>query len=218
MNPTSVVRALALPVLLSISSLSHATLLVYNSQASFMSATTQQGVDTYSGFNIVGATPSPIIRNAGAYSYTATASTSSFYGAGSTANPWLSTNQATDSIMFSNFSGGAQAIGGNFFGSDISGLFASGSVLVTAVDLTGTSVQTITGATVSSFLGFVSTDTLISLTVSSIQPATGVLWPTVDNLTIARAVPTQTDVPEPGTIALLLGGLGLMGALARRRT
>lgn len=189
---------------------------MYTSQASFMSATTAQGVDTYTGLSIVGSTPSPLMGTAGTYSYTAAASTSTFYGAGTQANPWLSTNVASDTITFSNFSGGAQAIGGNFFGSDILGLFAPGSVRITAVDQTGTSVQTITDATVTSFLGFVSTDTLISLTVAAIQPS-GPLWPTVDNLTIGRAAPTQTNVPEPGSSVLLLGGLGIMGVLARRR-
>jgi hypothetical protein len=50
------------------------------------------------------------------------------------------------------------AIGGLFFGSDVNGAFASGTVMLTARDSLGaTSTQTITSATLSSFLGFQST-------------------------------------------------------------
>jgi hypothetical protein len=209
-------RFLALPILLCLSNFSHAGLIVYTSQASFMAATSAQGVDTYTGFNITGPTPSPITRNAGAYGYTAVASTSSFFGAGTMANPWFSTNTATDSITFSGFTNGAQAIGGDFFGSDLNGFFETGSVLVTATDLTGTSVQTITNATVNSFLGFSSTNSMVSLTVSAIQ-AGAPIWPTVDNLTIGLRAPSNGTVPEPGSVALLLAGLGIIGLLARRR-
>ena len=51
---------------------------------------------------------------------------------------------------------------------------------------------------------------LSSLTVSAVQGANP-LWPTVDNLTLATAV------PEPGTYAMLLAGLGVVGFIARRR-
>lgn len=158
---------------------------VYSSQVAFAAAVTSPGVDTYAGFSVTGSTPSPINRSAGAYTYVGRVPTS-FFGAGSTGDPWLSTNTATETITFDTFAPGISAIGGLFFGSNISGLFQSGDITVVATDSGGAiSTQTITGATTTSFLGFVSDVQLVSLTVTAVQPASGFLWPTVDNLTLA---------------------------------
>jgi hypothetical protein len=210
----SLLKPLALAALLVASGASQAVITVYTSAAAFAAATSAPGVDTFTGLSITGATPSPITRNAGAYTYTGAVSTTSFFGAGTTANPWLSTNTATDTMTFNTFLGGVQAVGGNFFGSDIAGAFLAGNITITATDASGTVTQTIVGATTTSFLGFVSTGAMTSLTVASVQPAVGFLWPTVDNLTLAKAT---VPIPEPETYAMMLAGLGLVGFLARRR-
>lgn len=212
---TSFLKPLALAALLAVASTSQAAITVYTSQASFAAATSAPGVDTYADFSITDSTPSPLTRSAGAYSYTAAATTNSFFGAGTTANPWLSTNTANDAMTLSTFSAGVQAVGGNFFGSDLNGLFKTGNITLTATDASGSVTQTIVGASVSSFLGFVSSGAMTSLTVASVQPAGQFLWPTLDNLTLAKSA--VAPIPEPETYALMLAGLAATAFVARRR-
>jgi hypothetical protein len=225
LNKKFAVQAVAIAALAVVGSASHAALTVVTSLAAFNAGSVLQGTDTYAGLSITGSTPSPITRSAGVYGYTATAvlpgttePSSVFFGAGTTADPWLSTNLATDAILFNNFTGGSlpgggiTSIGGNFFGSDINGGFRLGDIIVTATDSTGaTLTQTIVGAQTTSFLGFISNARITSLTVTSVSPdANGlIVWPTIDNLVLA--------VPEPGTYALMLAGLAAVGAIARRR-
>jgi len=206
------IKPLAAAALLAVAGASHAALTVYNTQASFLAAVSAPGVDTFNDMPLT-SVPSPIGRTAGAYTYSGAVSTTSFFTAGTTADVWLSTNTATDSIIFSSFTSTVRGIGGLFFGSDINGAYLLGDLTLVAVDSAGaTSTQTITGATTASFLGFVSSVPLTSLTVTGVQPVTGFLWPTVNNLTLGAAV-----VPEPQTYALMLAGLGFMGFVARRR-
>src|SRR4051794_33681514 len=110
---TALLKSLAAVSLLATSATSQATLVVYNTQATFLAAVLSPGLDSFTGLSITDATASPLLRSAGSYTYTATSS-SSFFGAGSVANPWLSTNGATDTITFAGFSPGVNAIGGLF--------------------------------------------------------------------------------------------------------
>lgn len=195
----------------------NAAITIYSSTGAFDAATTAKGVDTFENLSITSSTSSPMTRSAGAYSYVASASTTTFFGAGSAADHWLSTNTATDTITFSGFTGGVSAIGGLFFASDITGLFGAGGVTLTATDSFGaTSTQLLSNATTSTFLGFVSTGTITSLTLTAVQPVGSFLWPTANNLTLAKTVAAPA-VPEPTTWAMMIGGLGLVGAMLRRR-
>jgi hypothetical protein len=217
-NYSSLTSLIATSALLAVTAIGISTAdaaVVYTSQAAFNAATTAAGVDNYTGFSISGSTPSPIARSAGAYSYTAAAETTTFFGAGTIADPWLSTNTATDSIVFSNFGPSISAIGANFFGSDVNGLFKSGSIALSLTDSLGVTSHTIINATTSSFIGFVSGGTITSLTVEAVQPGTGFLWPTVDNLTLAQGL--TTAVPEPSTWAMMILGFAGVGLITYRR-
>jgi len=188
---------------------------VYNSQAAFLAATSSTGVDTYTGLSITGPTASPITRNAGTYSYRASVA-GGFFGAGTTANPWLSTNTSTDLVLFDQFAPNVQAIGANFFGSDIAGGFKLGNIWLEATDASGSISQTLVNASESTFFGFVTDSALLSLKVRAVQPgATDYLWPTIDNLTLGKAGQASQAVPEPASLALV--ALGLFAAVSVRR-
>jgi PEP-CTERM motif len=206
-------KPLAFTALLFAAGASQATLTVYTSLAAFNAATSAQGTDTFAGLSTTLPTTSPITRSVGPYSYKATASTSSFFAGGTVGDPFLSTSLAADSILFNTFTSTVRGIGGNFFGSDINGVYKLGDVIVTATDASGTVTQTISGASLTSFLGFVSTGPLTSMTLASVTSEAAPLWPSADNLVLAQAV----VVPEPGTYALWFAGLGAVGLIVRRR-
>lgn len=82
--------------------------------------------------------------------------------------------------------------------------------MLTFTDSLGASLsQTITNATQATFRGRLSNVSITSLTVTSVQPQGGNLWPSVANLV--------TGVPEPGTCGLALAALGLAGFITWRR-
>ena len=127
-------------------------------------------------------------RSAGAYAYTAAASTFGFFGAGSSTDAWLSTDQFSDAIVFDGFSAGVGAIGGLFFGSDLFGeLLAGQSIFLEATDADGTLTMALDNAMADSFFGFVSDGTLLSLRVSAVSSDQFNVWPTVNSLVLAGA-------------------------------
>ena len=192
----------------------------YTSQASFLAAISNVGVDTFDDLDVT-TYPSPLNRSAGAYSYTASVGpdSSDFFGAANenSLDIWLSSNVQTDTITFSNFTAGVRGVGGFFFGTDPEGFFTSAaSITITATDASGISTQLLLNPSTSSFLGFVSTGALTSLTVAVTSGgSTQHVFPTINDLTLGTAV--AAAVPEPETYALMLGGLGLLGWMARRR-
>ena len=211
-SKTSLCGRLAFACLVIASPASHADITVFTSEASFLAAVSAPGVDTFTGFSTTAVTSSPITRAAGPYTYMASSQTG-FFGAGTPANPALSTNSDLDAITFFNLSG-ANAIGGTFFGSDLAGGFVASAVVLTATDSLGAISTRTFVATPTSFMGFVSTGAIATLVFSTSMPGNFV-FAAVDNLIIAAAPVTQ--IPEPHTWALLLGGLTALGFCAGRR-
>jgi len=214
-NKKFVIQPLAVAALVLSAGASHAAFInTFTSLAAFNAGTVQQGTDLFNGFVVDGSTASPLLRGTQVgtvYSYTADATPAgTFFGGGTVANPFLSTNIATDTIILTAFSPAIRAIGGNFFGSDPSGAFTVGTMTIEVRDTLGaTFTQTIDNAAQAGFLGVLSNGFIESLTITSVQPAVGFIWPSADNLVMA--------IPEPGTYALMLAGLGFLGFMARRR-
>lgn len=208
-------KALPVAVLLCMAaSAAHADVTVYTDRTAFLAAITLPGTDTYN--DLSGAlTPSPLMRTAGSYGYRASAGpVSVFYPAGTASDRWLATDAASDAITFSNFSTGVRAFGGNFFGSDISGAFSPGhTVVLTATDGTTTRTVNLANSTTTSFLGFISTNPLTSVTLRPDGLPGSVYWATANNVTLGMV----SAVPEPATYGMLMAGLGLFGFMARRR-
>ncbi len=188
-----------------------AQFVVYTDFASFIAATTGHQTDTFDDL-FPGDTPNgPLARNSGVYGYNVSVNTSSFYGAGSIGDTWLSANVSTDIMTFSGFDPSVRGIGGFFFGTDVNGALATNTNLfVTVMSSAGTHTQTLVNPSAGSFFGIVASGNISSFSVQVDTPTSGFAWPAVNNLTVAV-------VPEPSTFALVGAGAAVLVLLARRR-
>lgn len=208
-------HTIALAAALTAAGAAQASIQVFEDETSFLAALSSFGTDTFDDLIPGAATDGPLTRTAGTVGYTVTASPNSptFYGAGTEADPWLSTNNAQDFVTFSGFSLPVLAIGAFVSGSDIAGLPLAGgfsAVRVTTAD--GTAVEFERRAGVDNYWGFLSDSPIVSFEVKTFYGRrSDPVWPTIDDLTVAA-------VPEPGTYAMLLAGLGVLGFVARRRS
>jgi hypothetical protein len=198
-------KSVCVAALLSAACGAQAEITVYTNQADFLNAVKAPGVDTYDDLALA-PHDETLYRSAGAYTYSAYSS-GGLFGAGVPGDSWLSNNYTGNPIVFSNFSGNVSAFGGSFFASDVFGAYVpGGSLVITALDGSALS-YTLGDAPQDGFLGFVSDAPLAGVTLQ----ATGgeEYWPTANNVVLA--------VPEPGTYAMLLAGLGFVGVMRRRR-
>ncbi|WP_185965014.1 PEPxxWA-CTERM sorting domain-containing protein [Glacieibacterium frigidum] len=208
---------LALAMSLAFGSAAQAAITVYTDAAAFLAAVDNFGVDDFNDL-AVSSTPGPLSRSAGTYGYTATVgseSTNFFPGSDDGTDIFLSTNNRFDTVVLDGFAPGIQAAGGFFFGSDINGFTtAATSITILATDSSGTVTEIALNPTTSTFRGFITDSTLVSLSFL-IGDEIGV-WPSLDNLHLG-VVADGPVVPEPATWALMIAGFGMVGAAMRRR-
>lgn len=115
---------------------------------------------------------------------------------------------AFDSTLVASFTGGVNAVGLDLYAFDVDGdrtvrIFSSSG------EIASTTLFTLTSG---SFLGFTSTVPVTSVVVDGVSDANSGF----DNIAFGNA--ELNDIaPEPGTLALLGAGLGVVGFLARRK-
>jgi hypothetical protein len=213
MRVTFSLRPLAVAAALAAASTAHASVDVYSDEASFLAAIANYATDTFD--DLVPGDPydGPLLRSAGAVGYSVSTSPGSpiLYGAGTAGDAWLSSNIASDYIIFEGFSQPIYAIGAYAFGTDIAGAFKpTGLTAARVTTAEGQTVDYTFQAGVDNYFGFVSTTAITMFEIKTFYGQRNITWPTVDDLTVAA-------VPEPGTYAMLLAGLAAVGFMARRR-
>ncbi len=181
----------------------------------FDSVTHGQAVDTFSDLTVAAPLPSPT-RAVGPYTYQVGAAVGP-YGWGTAANPSI-TSFVSVPLVFSNFTGGADAIGGYFYPSYTPDTFAVGSLRLTATDASGTDAFTVIVGSNTQFFGVYSDTGILGLSVTTTS-AYFDAYPVVDNLVLARtgAAPV-VNAPEPAAWTLALTGLLCLVGVRRRPT
>jgi len=189
----------------------HAGITVYTNQAAYLQAVSGTATDTFDDLTMT-ETAGPLLRSLGGYGYQVSAGPSDggFYPSGSGSDIWLSSTISSDVITFSGFSSSVFGFGGSFFGTDSFGAFMPDrTVVLSAVSGADIETFTLSNASQDSFVAFVSDHPLTSVSFWNMENDGTVYWAAANNVVLA--------VPEPTTLSMLLGGLGLTALTRRRR-
>ncbi len=189
-----------------------AATVVYTDLAEFLAEVTAMGGESFDGLPASGSLLGEE-RSFSVGGVMVVASTGSeLYTAGDGADIWLSTEEPEHVIDF-DFTGDAlYAVGGYFFTSDNGGEWTEGSVEVMVNDLT---THTVTYSEMASFVGFISDEPITRLSVRAVQPGSGPVWPTVNDLVFGPV--SVVPEPESAMIQGLVGWAGVMLAWRRKR-
>ncbi len=196
----------------------NASLTFYDNQATFNSVVTTNLIDDYDTGSPRNVTLSSLTRNGVTYSplagvpfpnvYLADAGYSNFgAGVGTTTSGVLTTNG--DENFLASFATGVGAVS---FDTLRNGLGPTTVSVYSGAILLGTYTPAGNPDDIG-FLGFISTNQLITAFEWN-STLGGQINTGIDNL---RTAPIAAPVPEPETYAMLLAGLGLLGAFSRRR-
>jgi hypothetical protein len=200
---------------LGFASSAQAAITTYSDQSSFLAAISVSVVDSFSNLaNGVGAGATITRLGGSSNSYTAGAP-NGLYSI-SNGQVWLTTAVATDALTLSGFASNPTAIGGFFFTTDVGGAADGLALTITATAADGsTTTDNLLTTSASTFVGFTSSSAIKSLVFSVPAAVDGLNgYATVKNLTLG----TIAAVPEPGSYAMLLAGLGVLGMARRRRS
>jgi len=219
--------ALASALLASAAS-AHADLSFFTSEAAFLSYLPHPVTDNYAdlGASVGQDLGTPVTRSVGSFGYGLFAYNDfasdydTIYVTGTSSNPAISTTNNGSILIVDRMTGGATAFGAYIWGASGSDEFRSGSTInFEVLDADGVDKLysfTPTAADQGSFIGVISTSALqivnawIVPTQANIDDLPYVI---MDNVTLDVAA----AVPEPANYALLLGGLAVIAAVARRR-
>jgi len=230
MSRDLLIKPICVSALLIATGAAQAAITFYTTPASFLAAVGQIGIDRFSeldpfvpfiGPPLLG----PLARSAGPFSYNVNTTAGDLRAGfrsgaifGGENQIWLESFRTQDTLIFSDFSSGVAGLGGNFFNTQFGGSVGAGvfgGINITGGDADGIASVLLNNTSLSSFIGVVSTTGRLNFVAAesvrffpTVSPFTAAA---VDNLILATAV------PEPETHALLLGGLAVVGFLARRR-
>lgn len=190
-------------------------IVVYTDRADFLAALAPGYYEeTFDGLS-QGGLSSPQAFSGGGFSYDVSAPFSLWSGTIG-GDRFLAVQSASDPLNFSNFGGAPHAFGGYFFFADNAGGIhpdGAGSITVTnGVDpVLVVDVPAPTAAT--TFFGFIGTAPLTSVSfVRTTDVGTG--WASVNDIIAGNSA----AIPEPGTVSMMVVGLGALGLGLRKRT